>query len=50
VTIALPHLVGGQGTLASFPLPLSQEEEAKLQASAQVVCDAIQELDAKVSP
>jgi L-lactate dehydrogenase len=50
VTIALPHLVGGQGTLASFPLPLSEEEEAKLQASAQVVCDAIQELDAKVSP
>jgi L-lactate dehydrogenase len=50
VTIALPHLVGGQGTLASFPLPLSEEEEAKLQASAQVVCDAIQELDAEVSP
>jgi L-lactate dehydrogenase len=49
VTIALPHLVGGQGTLASFPLPLSEEEEAKLQASAQVVCDAIQELDAEVS-
>jgi L-lactate dehydrogenase len=49
VTIALPHLVGGQGTLTSFPLPLSEEEEAKLQASAQVVCDAIQELDAEVS-
>jgi L-lactate dehydrogenase len=48
VTIALPHLVGGQGTLASFPLPLSEEEEAKLQASAKVVCDAIRELDAEV--
>jgi L-lactate dehydrogenase len=49
VTIALPHLVGGQGTLASFPLPLSEEEEARLQASAKVVCDAIRELDAEVS-
>jgi L-lactate dehydrogenase len=48
VTIALPHLVGGKGTLASFPLPLSEEEEAKLQASAKVVCDAIRELDAEV--
>ncbi len=45
VTIALPHLVGGEGVLASFPLPLNEEEEAKLQASAQVVCDAIEALD-----
>ena len=46
VTISLPHLVGGSGVLASFPLPLSDEEEAGLRASAQVVCDAIEELDA----
>jgi L-lactate dehydrogenase len=46
VTIALPHLVGGEGALASFPLPLSEEEQAALRDSAQVVCDAIEELDA----
>lgn len=45
VTIALPHLVGGEGILASFPLPLSEEEADELRASAQVVCDAIEELD-----
>jgi L-lactate dehydrogenase len=45
VTISLPHLVGGEGILASFPLPLNQEEEAALQASAGVVCAAIGELD-----
>jgi L-lactate dehydrogenase len=46
VTISLPHLIGGEGVLASFPLPLSDSEEAELQASAQIVCDAIEELDA----
>jgi L-lactate dehydrogenase len=46
VTIALPHLIGQEGVLASFPLPLSAEEQAGLGASAQVVCDAIRELDA----
>ncbi len=44
VTISLPHLVGGEGVLDSFPLPLNEAEQAKLQASAQVVCDAIEEL------
>jgi L-lactate dehydrogenase len=50
VTISLPHLVGGEGVLASFPLPLSEEEKAKLQASAQIVCDAIEGLDAEAAP
>jgi len=45
VTISLPHLIGGQGTLASFPLPLSDQEEASLHASAEVVCRAIEELN-----
>jgi len=45
VTLSLPHLVGGEGVLASFPLPLSAGEEAALQASARVICQAIQELD-----
>ena len=44
VTISLPHLVGGEGVLDSFPLPLDEAEQAELQASAQVVCDAIEEL------
>ena len=45
VTLSLPHLVGGEGALASFPLPLNPEEQDRLRASAQVVCDAIAELD-----
>ncbi len=45
VTLSLPHLLGGEGVLASFPLPLSAGEEAALQASARVICQAIQDLD-----
>lgn len=45
VTISLPHLLGAEGVMASFPLPLSSGEQAELQASAQVVCDAIEALD-----
>jgi len=47
VTLSLPHLVGGEGVLASFPLPLSPAETAALQASAQVICDAIAAIDAQ---
>jgi L-lactate dehydrogenase len=46
VTISLPNLVGADGVLATFPLPLSQDEEAQLRASAAIVCRAIEELDA----
>jgi len=46
VTISLPHLLGADGVVASFPLPLNTDEQAQLQASAQVVCDAIEALDA----
>jgi L-lactate dehydrogenase len=45
VTVSLPHLVSAEGIIATFPLPLSADEEAKLQASAQVVRDAIVSLD-----
>jgi L-lactate dehydrogenase len=45
VTVSLPHLVGGQGILATFPLPLSETEQTKLAASAQVVRQAIEELE-----
>ena len=49
VTISLPHLIGGKGVLASFPLPLSQEEQAMLHASAEVVCQAIEDLDSEMA-
>ncbi len=49
VTISLPHLVGGNGVLASFPLPLNEEEQAALQASAGVVCSAIEALEAEAA-
>jgi L-lactate dehydrogenase len=46
VTISLPHLLGGEGVLASFPLPLDEQEQSALQSSAQVVCRAIEAMDA----
>lgn len=49
VTISLPHLLGGEGVLATFPLPLNPDEESALRASAQVVCNAIAELDARAA-
>jgi L-lactate dehydrogenase len=44
VTLALPRLVGGQGVLETFPLPLSQEETARLRDSARVIRQALDEL------
>ncbi len=45
VTVALPHLVGGNGILDTFPLPLSSQERSALQASASVVHQAIASLN-----
>lgn len=45
VTISLPQLVGGDGVLATFPLPLSEKEQAALHNSAQVIRQAIDELE-----
>ena len=45
VTVSLPHLVGGQGLITTLHPPLSDDEGAKLHASAQIICDAIHELD-----
>ena len=45
VTVAMPHLVGGEGVLATLPLPLDDEEGAALAASAQVIRDALDDLD-----
>jgi L-lactate dehydrogenase len=44
VTVSLPRLVGGQGVLETFPLPLNEEETAQLRNSAQVVAQALDEL------
>lgn len=44
VTVSLPHLVGGEGALEAFPLPLSEAEASALQASAQTIRAAIEAL------
>lgn len=44
VTVSLPRLVGGQGVLETFSLPLSDTETTQLRASAQVVRHALDEL------
>jgi L-lactate dehydrogenase len=44
VTVSMPRLVGGQGVLETFPMPLSKSETAGLRASAQVIRKALDEL------
>lgn len=44
VTVSLPRLVGGQGILETFPLPLNELETNQLRASAQVIRQALDEL------
>jgi L-lactate dehydrogenase len=44
VTMALPHLVGGEGALAAIPLPLDEHEQAALRRSAAVLREAIDSL------
>jgi L-lactate dehydrogenase len=41
ITLALPHLVGGNGVLAALPLPLDASEAAGLANSARILRDAI---------
>ncbi len=45
VTVSLPHLVGGQGILATFPLPLNEREQSALQKSARTIREVIDELE-----
>jgi L-lactate dehydrogenase len=47
VTFALPHLVGGNGALATIPLSLDETEREGLRRSATILRDAIQSLDLK---
>jgi len=45
VTVALPRLVGGAGVLQTFPLPLDPREQELLRASANVIRQAVDDLD-----
>jgi L-lactate dehydrogenase len=45
VTVSLPHLVGGQGVIATLPITLDREETVALQASARTVRGAIDSLN-----
>ncbi|MCI0639730.1 MAG: L-lactate dehydrogenase [Gemmataceae bacterium] len=44
VTVALPRMVGGQGVLETFPLPLDDDEKGRLRDSARVIRQALDEL------
>jgi L-lactate dehydrogenase len=45
VTFSLPHLVGGDGALATIPLSLEASEETALRRSAAIVREAIESLE-----
>jgi len=45
VTISLPRLVGGDGVLATFPLPLNRLEAKALEQSARVVRKVVDDLE-----
>ena len=44
VTVSLPRLVGGQGVLETFPLPLTDEESTRLRESARLIRQVLDEL------
>jgi len=46
VTLAMPHLVGGQGALATLPLSLNAVEEEALRRSAGILREALDSLKA----
>jgi L-lactate dehydrogenase len=45
VTLSLPHLIGGQGVLATFQPLLDPEEQAALKASASIIRNVLDDLD-----
>jgi L-lactate dehydrogenase len=47
VTLALPHLVGGEGALATIPLPLDTTEHEGLRRSAGILREALESLNLK---
>lgn len=48
VTVALPHLLGGEGILSTLHLPLSDEENAKLKHSATLIRGIITDIFAEL--
>jgi L-lactate dehydrogenase len=44
VSVSLPRLVGGQGIISTFPLPLAGKEKEDLRKSAETVRKAIDEI------
>jgi L-lactate dehydrogenase len=47
VTVALPHLVGGAGSLGSFSLALDEDEQNRLRKSAATIRKIIDDLAAE---
>jgi L-lactate dehydrogenase len=47
LTLALPHLVGGEGALATIPLPLDTTEREALRRSAGILREALESLKLK---
>lgn len=45
VTISLPRLVGGDGVLQTFSLPLAEQEQSLLEKSALVIRQALDQLE-----
>jgi L-lactate dehydrogenase len=45
VTLALPHLLGGEGVLATIPLTLAEHERDELRRSAGILRDAVASLN-----
>jgi L-lactate dehydrogenase len=45
VTVSIPHLIGREGVLETFPLPLSVPEEEALRTSATIIRKSIDDLD-----
>jgi L-lactate dehydrogenase len=50
VTVSLPRLVGGNGVLETFPVPLNEVEEAALHHSARLIRDLIDQLESTQRP
>lgn len=48
VTIALPHLLGGGGSLGAFDLPLNESEQIKLHKSAALIREVIDALATEI--
>jgi L-lactate dehydrogenase len=50
ITLALPHLVGGHGALATIPLAMNDAEAKALRRSADILREAIESLKASSHP